>query len=89
MNNRITGLLDNDKKITNNTKDILKIAKTNYEELFTTKNINRKLIKDYLNSVQLNNTLSKTDSELCDEDISEVEQIIINRIKLQDTTVYQ
>ena len=73
LNNRITGLLDNDNKITNNTQDILKIAKTYYEELFTTKNIDRKLIKDYLNSVQLNNTLSKTDSELCDEDLSEVE----------------
>ena len=70
LNNRTTGLMDVDNIITNNTQNVLKIAKVYYENLFSTKNIDNKKIKDYLNSVQLTNTLSDMEADMCDNEIS-------------------
>ena len=63
-------LTTNDGQTLTDSRDILQEEVSYYRSLYTTKNISTEDITAYLNSTNLTNTLSQTDSETCENEIS-------------------
>ena len=65
----IQKLTTNDGRTLTDSRDILQEEVSYYRSLYTSKNISTEDITTYLNSTNLTNTLSQTDSETCENEI--------------------
>ena len=83
INNRITGLLNNDEYLVNKTEDLLDVVTNYYEDLFTSKNVENDEIDRYLQTINIPYKLSKLEAQNCEQIITEEEylNVIQNNMK--------
>ncbi len=82
--NTIKRLKDTSGTIVHTDDKILKVGTHFYDTLFETKNIPQEKIDDYLDKVEIENTLNESQKNMCDEDISESEiHTVIKNLKTE------
>ena len=73
INNKIAGVLDKNRILKNERKDMIGVTRDFYKNLFKSKHIDNHSIDNYLDQVFLPKSISSDYCKVCDADITEEE----------------